>query len=170
MVSARRSGILVIWLLLMFASYGPAQTLPAPLDGLYGSWVGSGTLFGTDAEFSMRWEQVLSGAFARLEFHNATVNDGAVDTVITAVGYYRIISADSIVGTWLDSRPVMQPLRGAVSDSSLIIRWGTTDTEQGKTVYQLNANGTVLVVDSVFVDNNWRGFGQATYHRVGHDP
>ena len=50
---------------------------------------------------------------------------------------------------------------------ALVSKWGTPDTEEGETTYQLREDGTMEVIDRVKgKDGTWRDFGRATYRRL----
>jgi len=144
-----------------------AQQLPDIVKALSGSWSGEGTLLGGDARFFMAWDRALNGAFARLTFHNARVSPNGVDTVLTAIGYYRPLTgaSDSLTGIWLDTRGMMLPLSGVAADSTLTVWWGGAGTERGKTVYRVTGFDSAVVIDSVAVGGGWREFGRAHYRR-----
>lgn len=149
---------LALILLTIFFSASATAQIPEKLSG---KWEGTGTLYNSDATFSMEWEQVLNGQFYRLDFENA-LNSGAFSMV--AHGYYKI-EGDSVSGYWLDSRGISFPLTGLVEEHSLIINWGTPDFEQGRTEYSLLTSGEIEVKDFVLRNGEYAQFGNATYQR-----
>ena len=130
-------------------------------EAFLGKWEGSGTLYNSDATFSMEWQQVLDGQFYHLNFNNA-LNNGAFS--MNAHGYYKV-EGDSLTGYWLDSRGVSFPLTGVIKDQTLTIHWGTADFEQGKTEYALLPSDRIEVKDFVLRDDEYSQFGSATYQR-----
>ncbi len=149
---------LALILITVFLSISGYAQVP---ESFLGKWEGSGSLYNSDAFFSMEWEQVLNGQFYRLNFENA-LNSGAFSMV--AHGYYNI-EGDSVSGYWLDSRGVSFPLTGLVEEHSLIINWGTPDFEQGKTEYSLLTSDEIVVKDFVLRNGEYAQFGNATYQR-----
>ena len=147
------------------ATESRASEVPLLRD-LIGTWKGSGTLFGREAEFRMEWSWVLDGQFLHLAFENRVKGAEGNDRVLLAWALYTASDSDSLGGTWFDSRGVTLPLNAAIEDRTLTTEWGTPETEQGQTVYQLQDDGTVTVEDSVLKDGEWKGFGRSTYTRV----
>ena len=145
-------------LIIVFLCTSASAQIP---DSFFGKWEGSGTLYNTAATFSMEWEQVLNAQFLRLDFSNA-LDSGAFS--MNAHGYYKI-DGDSLTGHWFDSRGVSFPLTGVVKDQTMIIHWGTTDFEQGRTEYALLAPGKMEVTDFVLRNGEYAQFGKATYQR-----
>lgn len=131
-------------------------------DFFLGKWVGSGTLYNTEATFSMEWEQVLNKQFYRLSFTNA-LNNGTFS--MKAHGYYKV-EGSSITGQWFDTRGVSFPLKGTIDKRKLIIYWGTSDFEQGRTEYSLLASGEMEVTDFVLRNKEYAQFGKANYQRI----
>lgn len=130
-------------------------------ESFLGKWEGSGTLYNSDATFSMEWEQVLNGKFYRLNFTNA-LDNGTFS--MNAHGYYEV-EADSVNGYWFDSRGVSFPLTGVIEDQVLTIQWGAADFEQGKTVYSLLTSNEIRVTDFVLRKGEYVQFGTATYQQ-----
>ncbi len=145
-------------LIIFFFSTATYAQLP---EAFLGKWVGSGTLYNSEATFTMEWERVLNEQFYRLNFTNALSN-GAFS--MSAHGYYKS-EGDSVSGHWLDSRGVSFPLTGVMEEHTLIIHWGTEDFEQGRTEYTLLASGEVEVIDFVLRNGEYAQFGNAIYQR-----
>ena len=97
------------------------------IDELVGSWTGTGKLLGTDSDFSMQWEWVFDGKFARLTFQNK---------FLKAEAFYKATRSDQYEGTWFDSRGKVLPLKAKVENATLVTHWGSDTTERGRTVYR----------------------------------
>ncbi len=148
---------LILLLLVCFAqSSSKAQTLTSFL----GSWEGKGTLMNSEANFEMKWEQVLNDQFFRLTFRNGIP---AASFSMDAQAYYKEIEDGTISGYWFDSRGISFPLEGNLSDSTLIIYWGTEEIEQGRTEYTLHDSKTIKVSDFVLRNGKFVLFGTAIY-------
>ncbi|MBO6522337.1 MAG: hypothetical protein JJ971_00800 [Balneolaceae bacterium] len=148
----------VLILITLLISFSANAQIP---ESFLGKWEGIGTLYNSEATFSMEWEQVLNQQFYHLSFSNA-LNNGAFS--MSAHGYYRT-EGDSITGQWFDTRGVSFPLRGVTKEHKLIIHWGTLDFEQGKTEYSLVSNDSMEVTDFVLKNGEYAQFGNATYQR-----
>ena len=127
------------------------------IDELVGSWSGTGKLLGTDSDFSMQWEWVFDGKFARLTFQNK---------FLKAEAFYKATGSDQYEGTWFDSRGKVLPLKAKVENATLVTHWGSDETERGRTVYRPIGGDKIEVEDFVFKDNAWQPFGRADYSRA----
>jgi len=135
------------------------------MDGLIGSWEGTGTLMGSETTFNMQWEWVLTNKFIKLTFEHKRKNSDGREFVFMANAYYHPAETMSFEGTWFDSRGMTLPLKSNVEHNQLITLWWSPETEQGKTIYRLLDNDTVEVEDYVLSNNEMRLFGTASYKR-----
>lgn len=135
-------------------------------DKFIGEWSGKGELFGNEAEFKMEWEWVLDRKFVHLIFQNKMHSSNGADRILKAQAFYQITDTDEIQGTWFDSRGIVLPLNASIEGFTLTTLWGSSETEQGKTVYLLKDDDNIEVEDLVFKDGNWKKFGHAIYHRI----
>lgn len=129
-------------------------------ETFFGEWTGEGTLFGNDAQFEMKWEEVLNGQFIRLSFENRFSNGGFS---MTAHGYYKLNEDGTFTGQWFDSRGVSFPLKGVFTSTQLTTEWEHSDVEKGRTEYEVLEQGTIRVIDFVFRDGSYQKFAEATY-------
>lgn len=127
------------------------------IDELIGSWTGTGKLLGADSDFSMQWEWVLEGKFARLTFQNK---------FLRAEAFYQATGSSQYEGTWFDSRGKVLQLKAKVENATLVTHWGSDETERGRTVYRPIAGDKIEVEDFIFKDNDWQPFGRADYSRA----
>ncbi len=135
-----------------------------------GAWEGHGTLFGTDATFTMKWEWVLERRFLHLTFKNQTRSRDGTERILRAQAFYLPIGEGRFEGTWFDSRGMVLPLQGSAEQTTLTTLWGTQETERGRTVYRLLNESELEVEDSVWRGDQLHEFGRATYGRVATDP
>lgn len=142
--------------LLFFLKFIIAQT---SFDGFLGTWKGEGKLFKKDARFTMIWTKVLNNNFYQLQFENVQIEK---KINLTANAFYKQISQDSISGVWFDSRGTLLPLKATFRDNTLEVFWGSTQTEQGKTVYK-KSNGSIIVTDYFLRNAEYYEFGNAIY-------
>lgn len=134
-------------------------------DMTSGSWKGSGTLMGSQANFYMKWSWELDVKFLKLEFQNKRTSDSGEELILKSHAYYQPQNDTLFEGTWFDSRGVTFPVRGILEDSIFTVDWGSPETEQGKTVYTLTANGSVQVTDYFLREENYVKFGEAAYKK-----
>lgn len=138
-----------------------AQEPPRVFDRLAGTWQGTGTLFGGDAEFSMAWDR--HDDLSVLRFRSAMVDStGAATPVLSAAAVYRARGEPEAV--WLDSRGVTIEIAFEAGDSVLVSSWRAPG-ETGRTTYRLLPDGGVSVTDEVAGEAGFRTFGQAVYRR-----
>ncbi|MFP2994814.1 hypothetical protein ABN763_02840 [Spongiivirga sp. MCCC 1A20706] len=127
-------------------------------------WVGSGELFGSKASFQMQWQMILDGKFWELSFQNQ--REQSEEFKFKAKGVYQIKDDEQLKGIWFDSRGITFPLKGNFSEDSLTIFWGTPETEEGKTIYTVNHNGLISVIDFVLKDKELVPFATASYRKA----
>jgi len=135
-------------------------------DKFIGEWYGEGELFGNKAEFKMKWEWVLDRKFVHLIFQNKMLSSNGAYRILKAQAFYQITDTDEIQGTWFDSRGTVLSLNASIEENSLSTLWGSDQTEQGQTVYQLKDDDSIEVKDLFFKNGNWKQFGHALYHRI----
>lgn len=141
-----------------------AQSTSSFFDNLDGSWVGKGTLFGTPAAFTMTWQKVLSGKFAKLDFSNSFKNQEGETQGMQSEAYYSLDESTAI-GHWFDTRGVSFGLKFSVKDNVLTVLWGDPKTEEGKTEYSVISSNQVKVKDYVLRDGDYSQFGEAVYDK-----
>lgn len=125
-------------------------------DGMTsGSWKGSGTLMGSEANFYMKWTWELDGNFLKLEFQNKRTSPSGQELVLDAHAYYQSINDSVVEGTWFDSRGVTFPVRGVLKGSTFTVTWGSPETEQGKTIYVLDSVTEIAVTDYFLRDTTF---------------
>ncbi|MEQ8526013.1 hypothetical protein [Gracilimonas sp.] len=129
-----------------------------------GSWQGTGHLMGSEATFDMRWQKKLGGQFLKLTFQNSRTPENSSPVIFNAIAMYRP-GAKEWTGTWFDVRGISFPLKGHVEDKTLTVDWGSSDTEQGRTVYALQNDGSMIVTDFILQQGSYTEFGKATYSK-----
>lgn len=127
-------------------------------------WEGSGELLESAASFQMEWQAILDGKFYKLSFQNQ--REESKEYIFKSMGVYRPKSDGTFTGTWFDSRGYSFPLKGNFSENELTVDWGSPQTEEGKTVYSINEDGTISVMDYVLKDGNLVSFGKAIYNKL----
>jgi hypothetical protein len=135
------------------------------LSRLAGDWTGTGTVLEQPSRIRMSWTWELGGQFLRLAFRNE-MGAAPQARVFEGHAYYRAAGEGRYRGMWFDNSGMFRPLDARRDGDALVSRWGTADTEEGETTYQLRTDGTMEVVDRVKGrDGTWRTFGTATYTR-----
>ena len=87
--------------------------------------------------------------------------------VFEGQAYYRSNGIDKYVAHWFDSRGVTFPIKAQLDGNTLVAWWGSVETEEGKSTYQLIDETTMEVVDSVKQkDGTFREFGRAKLKRM----
>lgn len=155
--------------LLLFSS-GYAQSTTEPLTNRFsGSWHGEGKAFGMTARLDMKWEQVLGNRFVRLSLRNEMQRANGQKQVFEGHAYYQPVGAATdgkYEARWFDSRGVSFHIKAQTEGDTLVAFWGSPETEQGKSVYQVIGPDKMEVIDSVRQkDGTWREFGRFIVHR-----
>ncbi|HEU4713044.1 MAG TPA: hypothetical protein VFS76_15850 [Pyrinomonadaceae bacterium] len=136
------------------------------LNRLQGEWEGEGKAFGGAALMQIKWEWVLENKFLRLNLRNEISAPDRPKQIFQGQAYYRSNGVDKYSAHWFDSRGVSFPIKAQLEGNTLIASWGSPDTEEGKSTYQLIDESTMEVVDSVKQkDGTFREFGRATLKR-----
>lgn len=147
----------------------PARALDCPtpyLCFLNGSWAADGRSFGKPSRVTMRWEAVLGGKFARIDYRIETKGEGG--QVFEGVGLYRPLKDGAYDGTWFDSQGAMHPLRAAFTGAKLTAHWGVEGKTYGRTTYTLLDDARVEVVDEIQDKKTgaWKEFSRNTLKKV----
>jgi hypothetical protein len=158
--------ILAALLTLAAAQSAAALDCPTPyLCFLNGSWAADGTAFGKPARVTMRWEGVLGGKFARIDYRIETKGEGA--EVFQGIGLYRPLKGGGYDGTWFDSQGAMHPLQATFTGAKLTTHWGIKGRTYGRTTYTMIDDGHVEIVDEVQNRKGaWKEFARNTLTKV----
>jgi hypothetical protein len=166
-----RLAAVILAALLALAAAPPAAALDCPtpyLCFLNGSWAADGTSFGRPSRVTMRWEAVLGGKFARLDYRIETKGqDGRPDQVFEGTGLYRPLKNGTYDGTWFDSQGAMHPLRAIFTGAKLTAHWGVKGKTYGRTTYTMIDHEHVEVVDEIQDKKGaWKEFARNTLTKV----
>jgi len=136
------------------------------LKRLQGDWEGDGTAMGGAAHLRIKWEWVLDNKFLRLTLKSDMTAANGARRVFEGQAYYRSSGVDKYLAHWFDSRGVTFPIRAELDGNTLVASWGSAETEEGKSTYQLIDETTMEVVDLVKQkDGTFREFGRAKLKR-----
>lgn len=156
---------LSVLLVLLFPVQGLSQN-DKFLGRLHGDWEGEGKAFGGAARLQIKWEWVLDNKFLRLTMRSEISAPNRPRQIFEGQAYYRSNGVDKYVAHWFDSRGVSFPIKAQLEGNTLIAWWGSPETEEGKSTYQLIDESTMEVVDSVKQkDGTFREFGRVTVKR-----
>lgn len=137
------------------------------LKRLQGDWEGNGTAMGGAAHLRIKWEWVLDNKFLRLTLTSDMTAPNGARRAFEGQAYYRSNGVDKYVAHWFDSRGVNFPIRAELDGNTLVAWWGSAETEEGRSTYQLMDETTMEVVDSVKLkDGTFREFGRAKLKRT----
>ncbi len=134
---------------------------------LAGEWQGEGEVLGMASVQKARWEPALGAAFFRFAFDNRMTAADGKQSQFQAEAFYRVNKEGAVTGTWLDSRGMTLPIAGGLDESgTLVMSWGTVETEQGRSSYRLVADALEITDEVMAPEGNWRVFGQTRLTRV----
>lgn len=160
-----KTAMVALFFVLVFAVPGFSQN-DKFLNRLQGEWEGEGKASGGAALMQIKWEWVLENKFLRLNLRNEISAPDRPKQIFQGQAYYRSNGVDKYAAHWFDSRGVSFPIKAQLEGNTLIASWGSPDTEEGKSTYQLIDESTMEVVDSVKQkDGTFREFGRATLKR-----
>lgn len=138
----------LVALLVLVAAPAAAQE-SGTLSWLVGEWHGTGTMFGNPSEAALSVRPVLGGRFIELSYRAGRFEGRAM---------YRSGPEGRWQAQWFDNRGLTFPIEARESERTLTADWGSPDTEQGRTVYLLAADGRLTVTDSVRRGGDYRVF------------
>lgn len=145
---------------------GVAAAPAASLSAWHGSWTGEGTAFGQKATATLELGPAMDGGATRLDYR-LTV-DGTAPMRYFAQGIYRVDAKGGVTGSWSDSHGQNRPVAGQIGANIWAVHWGSADSEIGRSTYGLEADGALIVSDSVLQpDGSWRVFATLRYRRKG---
>jgi hypothetical protein len=154
--------LLLLFLVPVFASSQQDKFL----NRLQGDWEGDGNALGGTAHLRIKWEWVLDNKFLRLTLKSEISVANGTKRVFEGQAYYRSNGVDKYSAQWFDSRGVTFPINAQLDGNTLVALWGTPETEEGKSTYQLIDETTMEVVDLVKQkDGTYREFGRAKLKR-----
>jgi hypothetical protein len=157
---------LSLLLVLVLPIHAPAQT-DKFLNTLKGEWEGEGKAFGGTAHMRLKWEWVLDNKFLRLTLRNEINVPDQPRQIFEGQAYYRSAGVDKYQAHWFDSRGTTFPIRAVLEGNTLTAWWGSPETEEGKSTYQLIDEKTMEVVDSVKQkDGTFREFARVKLKRL----
>lgn len=160
-----RTIFVALSLLLLVPGLACAQT-ESVFKRLGGAWTGEGKAMGMPATLQMSWDWVLGEKFLRLSLKNEMKGENGQVRVFEGHAYYQPAEG-KCEGTWFDSRGVSFPIKCSVDGPALTAIWGSTTTEQGKSIYRLLGDEKLEVVDFVKQpDGSWREFGRFVVNRA----
>ncbi len=159
----------IVSLLLLVLLLAPVQASAQTdkfLSRLHGDWEGEGKAFGGAARLRVKWEWVLDNKFLRLSLRNEISGANGAKQLFEGQAYYRS-AGDKYLGHWFDSRGTTFPIRAQLESNTLAAWWGSPETEEGKSTYQLIDETTMEVVDAVKQkDGTFREFARFTVKRL----
>lgn len=145
----------------------PSPVAAAPtLDWFNGEWAGTGTMFGQPSKVALTIAPALGGSGTALAYRAEIPVKDQPPRRFEARATYRIMPKGRVEGQWSDSNGSFHRVGGRISGSSMTTLWGDPATEIGRSTYERDASGALIVTDSVLAaDGSWRVFAQATYRR-----
>ncbi|MGZ8361774.1 MAG: hypothetical protein ACXWUX_14740 [Allosphingosinicella sp.] len=123
------------------ATTQPAATVAqSDLGWLVGTWRGEGIRMGRTYDAVLEVRPALGGRFLEFSYRSGPFEGRA---------FYHLAQDGRWIGRWFDNRGVSFPLDAAVAGRTLTTAWGSVETERGRTVYALGADGRLTITDSV---------------------
>src|SRR5262245_45728536 len=113
------------------------------LTRLQGNWQGEGTVFGRPATLQIKWESILNDKFMKLSLRQEMEARNSSRQIFEGHAYYQPKGMDKYAAQWFDSRGVTFPINSYVEGDTLTSLWGSPNTEEGKSTYQLIDDSTL---------------------------
>ncbi len=168
-MSTRLALVLAILALVWVQSCGTAgatqPTAEPVLARWLGTWQGSGTNSGVDADLTLRFERILGGRFVRLTLSNQ-IGPPATREEFEGLALYWP-EAGQLRGSWFDSHGAVFALEAKVLGDTLLAIWHNEQEPRGRSSYRLVQPAMMEVIDSVRApDGSWREFARYQLKRT----
>ena len=146
---------------------GAAQpATPQILEQWLGTWHGTGSNSGVEADLTLRFERVLGGRFVRLALANQ-IGPPATREQFEGLALYWPEAPGQLQGSWFDSHGTVYALEAKVFGDTLLVIWRDEKQPGGRSSYRLVPPSTLEVIDSVRApDGTWREFARYELRRV----
>ena len=165
MPMARRMFLLPLLCALTAPATAQQSERSAGLDWLVGSWKGGGTHSGRPSEASLDARPAIGGKFLELRYR-VEIRPPRPFT-FEGRAFYRPGEGGGWKGDWFDSRGIVMPITAAATGTTLTSDWGNAQTERGRTLYRLLADGRLEITDTVVGrDGTSREFARQTLKRT----
>jgi len=129
----------VVAALVLFVAAPAVAQEAGGLAWLVGSWRGAGTMFGRASAAALDVRPALGGRFLELSYRAGGFEGRA---------FYRPVGEGRWQATWFDNRGTSFPIDAVAAERVLTADWGSAETERGRTVYRLLADGRLEVTDA----------------------
>lgn len=155
--------IAIVSSLLSFATSASAGDAVDLLNRLEGKWHSNGKAFGAPADSDMVWALALDGQFMSLDYRIVMRPGGDEVRTFSGVAFYDMKNGDAAF--WADSSGDIHPIRTEIAENALTAHWGKVGEKQGRTRYELTADGSVNVTDWILTADGWRRFNENKFVR-----
>lgn len=144
------------------APAAPAET--PSLAAWHGHWIGEGQAFGKPATATL---DIAPGEAAATRLAYRLHVAGSPPITYSAEAHYAFDAKRRLRGQWTDNSGRTRAVAGGVNAAKWWTHWGSADVEIGRSIYGLEADGTLVVSDSVLQeDGSWRVFAMLRYRRT----
>ena len=146
---------------------GAAQPQAEPILARWlGTWHGSGTNSGVEAELTLRFERALGGRFVRLTL-SGEIGPPATREQFEGLALYWPEGAGQLRGSWFDSHGTVYALEARVFGDTFLAIWHEEREPRGRSSYRLVQSSVLEVIDSVRApDGTWREFARYQLKRA----
>ena len=135
-------------------------------DDLHGRWRGEGTVRGMAAAIELEFRPVLEGRAHQLGFRNRMRGEDGKEWLFQSEATYLCAPDATCRGHWYDSRGAILPLTTRIDEGALLVEWGEAATEQGRTRYAPQPDGSLVITDEMLDKSGaWKVFGTTTARR-----
>ncbi len=147
----------------LMAPAAPAAEAPS-LAAWHGSWAGKGEAFGKPATATL---DIAPGAGEATTLAYRLRIAGTPPIAYSAEATYAFDTKGRVRGKWTDSYGGTRAVAGGVNAAKWWTHWGSADVEIGRSTYVLEADGRLVVSDSILQDDgSWRIFAMLRYART----
>lgn len=165
--TARYGSVIILAAALLLGTALPAKAEDEQLlVGFIGEWQSNGDAFGRPALSTISFTPVFEGKFVHLEYAIKIIEGDTLLPAFSGAAYYKHVSGDQYQASWADSEGSIHPITATLNGQALTSLWGTENTRQGRTRYEILGDGTMRITDWAGVGNDWRQFNQNVFSRT----
>jgi hypothetical protein len=147
----------------LMAPAAPAAEAPS-LAAWHGRWAGEGEAFGKPATATL---DIAAGEGGATTLAYRLSIAGTPPVAYSAEATYAFDAKGRVRGKWTDSTGRTRAIVGGVNAAKWWTHWGSADVEIGRSTYVFEADGRLVVSDSILQDDgSWRVFAMLRYTRT----
>ena len=146
----------------------PANAPVGEIQWLVGRWSGEGELFNNPVRMQLEICPVAGKSGFALDYRVTAGADASASTLFAGYALYWPSERGKWNGSWIGSNKVQHKLSATQLGREFDAIWSNAEVETGRTVYTLQDDGSLIVIDQVrHEDGAFQPFAKGSYQRAG---